>query len=48
MIGDVDGDTLEDWLAFDAIALRCTDCDWWCEADDINEDGICSECAKER
>ena len=33
----------ETCLAFDAIVMRCEACDWWCEAEDV-EDGKCSEC----
>lgn len=29
---------------FDSIAMRCSECDWWVDASEVNEDGACQEC----
>lgn len=36
--------TLEECRALDDIVLNCVACNWWVEAGECDEDGVCSEC----
>jgi hypothetical protein len=29
---------------FDSIVMRCEGCDWWCETEEVDEDGLCPDC----
>jgi hypothetical protein len=40
---DITEEPMASCHAFDAIVMRCDNCDWWCAAEDM-EDGVCSEC----
>lgn len=30
----------------DDITMECTCCGWWCEAGEVNIDGVCEDCAE--
>lgn len=32
----------------DEHTLECTECGWWCEAHEVNDDGVCVECEGEQ
>lgn len=32
--------------ALDERVMQCDACGWWVEADDVNGDNVCSECAE--
>lgn len=38
---------LETCHAFDAIVVRCVDCDWYVGADEPDEEGRCDSCHQE-
>lgn len=44
IIGDVEGDSREDWDEFDEHAMRCNSCDWWYHPDALDEEGNCGDC----
>lgn len=39
------GLTVQEALQLDSIVLLCDGCGWWCEADEMNEDAFCEDCA---
>lgn len=40
---DIIDEPVEVCEAFDQVAMRCEDCGWWFNADDISG-GVCNEC----
>jgi hypothetical protein len=38
---------MEHCLAFDEIVLRCDGCDWWTDADFMDEYGFCEDCSED-
>lgn len=39
-------DMSAEWLAeLDTLVMLCDICGWWCDADEINDDQTCIECA---
>ena len=43
--GPEDQMTLEDCRALDDRVMRCTTCEWWCEASEVDEESVCIDCA---
>lgn len=37
--------SMGDCEKLDAITMECSICGWWTEADDVDDDQVCSECA---
>jgi len=39
-----EGLSVQEALQLDSIVLLCDGCGWWCEADEMDEEGFCEDC----
>ena len=35
-------------LKFDDLVVNCEGCNWWCEPGEMNDDGLCGDCAEDQ
>lgn len=41
---NITDEPMETCLQFDAIVMRCPQCDWWVASEELEETGFCEDC----